>query len=204
MSGHRLSRRRRVAGCTPRRWLLAEAASLRPAVFLDRDGTIAEEVGYLNDISRFRMFPFAAQAIRQLNEAKLPVIVITNQSGVARGYFPESLITAVHELMTTQLAKGDAHVDALYYCPQIQSMLSRGRLQHAGREHGLNLRRSFVVGDRYGDVELAHRVGARAILVRTGYGEGEMQRNSAEWPAPPDFIAESLAEAADWILRQPK
>jgi D-glycero-D-manno-heptose 1,7-bisphosphate phosphatase len=194
----------------PRRWLLAEATSLRPAVFLDRDGTIAEEVGYLDHISRFQMFPFSAQAIRLLNGAKLPVIVITNQSGVGRGYFPESLIAAVHELMTTQLAKDGAHVDALYYCPHKEDDACAcrkpkpGMLKSAAREHGLDLRRSFVVGDRYGDVELAHGVGARAILVRTGYGESQMQRDSAKWPAPPDFVAENLADAADWILRQPK
>ena len=194
----------------PRRWLLGEPTSLRPAVFLDRDGTIAEEVGYLDHISRFRMFPSAAQAIHRLNAAKLPVIVITNQSGVARGYFPESLITAVHELMTTQLAKEGAHVDALYYCPHKEDDACAcrkpkpGMLERAAREHRLDLRRSFVVGDRYGDIELAHGIGARAILVRTGYGAGEMQGHSAKWPAPPDYVAENLAEAADWILRQPK
>ncbi|HEY4817178.1 MAG TPA: HAD family hydrolase [Candidatus Acidoferrum sp.] len=193
-----------------RRWLLGDVTSLRPAVFLDRDGTIAEEVGYLNHVSRFRMFPFAAQAIRQLNRAKLPVVVVTNQSGVGRGYFPESLVGAVHELMTTQLAKQEAHIDALYYCPHKgdDACLCRkpkpGMLERAAREHCLDLPRSFVVGDRYGDVELAHRVGARAILVRTGYGEGEIQWHSAKWPAPPDFIADDLAAAAEWILRQPK
>jgi D-glycero-D-manno-heptose 1,7-bisphosphate phosphatase len=197
-------------GFVPSRWLLTEATSLRPAVFLDRDGTIAEEVGYLDDISRFRMFPFAAQAIRRLNKAKLPVIVITNQSGVARGYFPESLVSAVHELMTEQLAKEGAHVDALYYCPHKEEdecacrKPRPGMLKSAEREHGLDLRRSSVVGDRYGDIELAHGVGARAILVRTGYGENEIAQRSAKWPVPPDFVAESLAEAADWILRQAK
>jgi D-glycero-D-manno-heptose 1,7-bisphosphate phosphatase len=199
-----------VAGSGPRRWLLAEAASLRPAVFLDRDGTIAEEVGYLNHASRFRVFPFAAEAIRRLNEAKYPAIVITNQSGVGRGYFPDSLIHTVHDLMTAQLAKEGAHIDALYYCPHKgdDACACRkpkpGMLERAAREHGLDLCRSFVVGDRYGDMQLAHRVGARAIMVRTGYGEGEIQWHSATWPAPPDFIAENLADAADWILRQPK
>jgi D-glycero-D-manno-heptose 1,7-bisphosphate phosphatase len=183
---------------------------LRPAVFLDRDGTIAEEVGYLNHVSRFRMFPFAAEAILQLNRAKLCVVVITNQSGVARGYFPESLVDAVHELMTVQLAKDGAHVDALYYCPHKGDDAcgcrkpKPGMLERASHEHGLDLHRSFVVGDRYGDVELAHRVGARAILVRTGYGEGEIQWHSANWPTPPDFIAADLAEAVEWIVRQPK
>jgi D-glycero-D-manno-heptose 1,7-bisphosphate phosphatase len=194
----------------PPRWFLTETTSLRPAVFLDRDGTIAEEVGYLDHLTRFRMFPFAAQAIRRLNEAKLPVIVITNQSGVARGYFPESLISAVHELMTTQLAREGAHVDALYYCPHKEDDACAcrkpkpGMLESAAREHGLDLRRSFVVGDRYGDIELAHGVGAHSILVRTGYGEGEMKSNSAKWPAPPDFVAKNMADATDWILRQPK
>ena len=164
----------------------------------------------MNHVSRFRMFPFAAQAILQLNRAKLPVIVITNQSGVARGYFPESLVGAVHELMTRQLANGGAHVDALYYCPHKgdDACACRkpkpGMLEQAASEHGLDLRRSFVVGDRYGDVELAHRVGARAILVRTGYGEGEIQWHSANWPAPPAFVADDLAAAAEWIVRQPK
>ena len=156
------------------------------------------------------MFPFVAQAIRQLNRANLAVVVVTNQSGVARGYFPESLIGTVHELMTTQLAKEGAHVDALYYCPHKEEDACAcrkpkpGMLESAAREHGLDLRRSFVVGDRYGDIDLAHGVGARAILVRTGYGEDELQRGSAKWAAQPDFIAENLAKAAEWILRQPK
>ena len=164
----------------------------------------------MNDVSRFRMFPSAAPAIRELNRAHLPVIVITNQSGVARGYFPESLISTVHELMTTQLAREGAHVDGLYYCPHKEDdectcrKPKPGMLDSAARDHGLDLRRSFVVGDRYGEIDMAHRVGARAILVRTGYGEGEIQRDSAKWPKPPDFIAEDLGAAADWILRQPR
>jgi D-glycero-D-manno-heptose 1,7-bisphosphate phosphatase len=199
-----------LGGFALRRWRLAKAASLRPAVFLDRDGTIAEEVGYLNHVSRFRMFSFAAEAIRRLNEAKYPAIVITNQSGVGRGYFPDSLVRDVHDLMTAQLAEQGARVDALYYCPHKGDdgcacrKPKPGMLERAAREHCLDLRRSFVVGDRHGDIELAHRVGARAILVRTGYGEGEIQWHSADWQAPPDFIAANLADAVDWILRQPK
>jgi D-glycero-D-manno-heptose 1,7-bisphosphate phosphatase len=156
------------------------------------------------------MFPFAAEAIQRLNRAKLPVVVITNQSGVGRGYFPESLVNDVHELMTTQLAKQGARIDALYYCPHKgdDACACRkpkpGMLEQAAREQGLDLRRSFVVGDRYGDIELAHRVGARAILVRTGYGEGEIQWHSANWPALPDFIAADLAAATEWIVSQPK
>lgn len=189
---------------------MPEQSALRPAVFLDRDGTIAEEVGYLNHLSRFRMFPFAAAAIHRLNEAGLPVIVITNQSGVGRGYFPESFVHTVNELMAEQLAKGGAKIDGIYYCPHTAAencncrKPKTGMLHRAAREHALDLRRSFVVGDRYGDVELARNARALSILVRTGYGEGELAWHATKWPVQPDFVAGDLALAADWILRQHK
>ena len=189
---------------------MPELQSLRPAVFLDRDGTIAEEVGYLNHASRFRMFPFAAAAIRRLNEAGLLVVVVSNQSGVGRGYFPESLVQTVNELMTVQLAESGARIDAIYYCPHTSAETCEcrkprtGMLERAAREHSLDLARSFVVGDRYGDIELAQSARAKGILVRTGYGEGELAWHSAEWLSQPDFVAEDLSKAADWILRQPR
>jgi D-glycero-D-manno-heptose 1,7-bisphosphate phosphatase len=187
-----------------------EQTALRPAVLLDRDGTLADEVGYLNHASRFRMFPFAAEAIRRLNGAGLPVVVVTNQSGVGRGYFPESLVRTVNELMTQQLAAAEARIDAIYYCPHTSAdncdcrKPKTGMLERAAREHALDLRRSFVVGDRYGDVELARNAQARSVLVRTGYGEGELAWHSAKWSTQPDHVAEDLRDATDWILRQPK
>jgi D-glycero-D-manno-heptose 1,7-bisphosphate phosphatase len=187
-----------------------EPSSLRPAVFLDRDGTIAEEVGYLNHATRFRMFPFVAAAIRRLNEAGMPVIVVTNQSGVGRGYFPDSLVHEVNDLMTQQLAAAGAKIDAIYYCPHTSAencfcrKPKTGMLDRAARELSLDLQRSFVVGDRHGDIELARNARARSILVRTGYGEGELAWHAASWPGQPDFVAEDLTQAADWILRQPK
>jgi D-glycero-D-manno-heptose 1,7-bisphosphate phosphatase len=164
----------------------------------------------LKDASQFNMFPFAAAAIRRLNHAKLPVIVVTNQSGVGRGFFPESMVNTVHELMTQQLTAAGAHLTAIYYCPHTSDddcecrKPKLGLLQRAAREHQIDLSRSFVVGDRYGDVELAHATGARGILVRTGYGEEDLRQNSAAWPKHPDFVADDLAAAVDWILRQPK
>ncbi len=187
---------------------MAEQSRLRPAVFLDRDGTIAEEVGYLNHASRFRMFPFVAAAICRLNEAGLPVIVVTNQSGVGRGYFPESLVHTVNGLMTQQLAEAGAKLDAIYYCSHTSAencacrKPKTGMLERAAHEHALDLGRSFVVGDRLGDMELARNVRARGVFVRTGYGEGELAWHAAKWPVQPDFVAEDLAQAADWILRQ--
>lgn len=187
---------------------MAEPSRLRPAVFLDRDGTICEEVGYLNHVSRFRMFPFAAAALRRLNDSGYAVIVVSNQSGVARGYFPESLVQQVNEVMEQQLSQAGAKVDAVYYCPHAASencvcrKPKTGMLERAVREHCIDLQRSFVVGDRYGDIQLAHKAHAHGILVRTGYGEGEIAWHSAKWSAPPDFIAGDLTEAVDWILRQ--
>ena len=189
---------------------MREQTGLRAAVFLDRDGTICEEVGYLNHVSRFRMFPFVAEALRQLNDAGFAVIVASNQSGVARGYFPESLVHQVNQLMTQQLFEGGAKVDAVYYCPHASSencvcrKPKTGMLEQASREHCIDLQQSFVVGDRHGDVQLAHNAKARGILVRTGYGEGEMAWHAKDWPAPPDFVAGDLTDAVDWILRQAK
>jgi D-glycero-D-manno-heptose 1,7-bisphosphate phosphatase len=179
----------------------------RPAVFLDRDGTISEDVGYLNDVSQFRMFPFAAGAIRRLNDANLPVIVVTNQSGVRRGMFAESMVQTVHREMTQQLAAAGAHLTAIYYCPHTSEddcecrKPKPGMIRQAAREHGVDMARSFVVGDRYGDVELAQANGGRGVLVRTGYGEEDLRENGAGWSRQPDFVADDLSDAVEWILK---
>ena len=184
-----------------------EARRARPAVFLDRDGTICEEMGYLNHISRLQVFPQAARAIRRLNEAGLPVIVVTNQSGVSRRIFPESLVVEVHERLAKELAAAGARVDAFYYCTHTRAQDCQcrkplpGLLLQAAREHALDLARSWVVGDRYADVELAHAVGGRGLLVLTGYGRGEYEYYRQEWPRQPDGVVEDLSAAVDVILQ---
>jgi D-glycero-D-manno-heptose 1,7-bisphosphate phosphatase len=180
----------------------------RRAVFLDRDGTVTEEVGYLNHLSRFRLLAGAAAAIRRLNEALLPVIVVTNQSGVGRGYFPETLVTEAHEQMKRELAADGAKLDGVYYCPHVSAddcecrKPKAGMLKQAAKDLNLDLQRCFVVGDRHGDVEVAHRVGARSILVRTGYGEGELAWHMKDWENQPNYVATHLPEAVDWILTE--
>jgi D-glycero-D-manno-heptose 1,7-bisphosphate phosphatase len=161
----------------------------------------------LNHLDRFRMFPFAAEAIRGLNQAGVPVVVVTNQSGVARGYFPESLLHDVHERMKRELAQFGAHLDAVYYCPHEKSDAcdcrkpKPGMLHRAVEELGLDLKRSFVVGDRYGDMELAFNAGAKGIFVKTGYGLGDFTWHAQTWPRQPDLVTENLETAVDWILR---
>jgi len=162
----------------------------------------------LNHIARFRMFPFAAAAIRRLNEAGLAVVVLTNQSGVARGYFPESLVRDVHELMKSELAKGGAHLDGVYYCPHSSAdgcecrKPKLGMMQRAERDLGVQASGSYVIGDRYGDMELAFRAGAHSIFVRSGYGLGDWTWHHQDWPRQPESVVEDLTAAVDWILGQ--
>ncbi len=180
----------------------------RRAVFLDRDGTICEEMGYVNHLSRLQIYPFAAAAIRRLNDAGLPVIVVTNQPGVARGIFPESLVHRTHEKMAAELAAAGARVDGFYYCPHKTEDTCGcrkpfpGMLEHAARDHGLELPGSYVVGDRYVDVQTGQKVSGRGILVLTGYGRGEYELYRDTWPRQPDHVAADLAEAVDRILEE--
>ncbi|MGH9704731.1 MAG: D-glycero-alpha-D-manno-heptose-1,7-bisphosphate 7-phosphatase [Candidatus Acidiferrales bacterium] len=178
----------------------------RRAVFLDRDGTIAEENGYVNHIGRFDIFPFAAAAIRRLNDLRWPVIVVTNQSGVARGFFPEEMVHRVNQKMMAQLAQGGAHVDAIYYCPHIREdgctcrKPLPGMLEQAARELGLEWTGSFLVSDRFVDLQMGARAGCRNILVKTGYGRGEYEWNRSRWTDLQYQPVDDLTEAVDWIL----
>lgn len=186
---------------------MSETQPLRRAVFLDRDGTIGEELGYVNHLDRFQIFPYAAVAIRELNRSKIPVIVVTNQSGIARNIFPESLMHEVHKKMVAELAAEGASIDAIYFCPHKTEDACEcrkpnpGLLERAAREHGLDLAGSWVVGDRYADLEMGHAAGARGILVMTGYGRGEYELHRAAWPRQPDALAENLKDAVRHILQ---
>ncbi|MFP7755712.1 D-glycero-alpha-D-manno-heptose-1,7-bisphosphate 7-phosphatase [Thermodesulfobacteriota bacterium B35] len=185
----------------------------RPAVFLDRDGTINEQMGYINHISRFRLLPGVGPAIRRLNEHDIPVVVVTNQSGLARGYFPEALLGRVHDLMREQLAAEGARIDGLYICPHHPEAKEErfrlacdcrkprtGLLEQAAREMDLDLARSFMIGDRWSDLECGARVGATPILVLTGYGRGDHAYIGPTRTLQPALVAEDLGMAVDWIL----
>lgn len=185
------------------------------AVFLDRDGTINEEVGYVNHLERFYLLPGVAEAIRLLNQNGLKVIVVTNQSGVARGYFPESFIHRVHQKMEECLKEEGAHLDGIYYCPHHpdageppyrQRCRCRkpetGLIEEAVKDLGIDCSRSYMVGDRGADIEFGRKIGAKTILVLTGYGKGEWEFFRDQWKSKPDFVAEDLFGAVQWILQQ--
>ena len=183
----------------------------RPAVFIDRDGTLIEEAGYLNHLDRLVFFPFSVDAVRQLNAGGYAVVVITNQAGIARGIVHESFVETAHRHITERLEAGGAHVDAYYHCPHHPSGIvaglnvtcdcrkpAPGLLLRAADEMQLDLARSFVIGDRWHDLQAGRAAGTGAVLVRTGYGAGEEQKPKEGIVA--DAIVDSLAGAAAWIL----
>ncbi|MBI3077787.1 MAG: HAD family hydrolase [Deltaproteobacteria bacterium] len=184
------------------------------AVFLDRDGTISEEVGYVNHLDRLWLLPGVAEAIQLLNDQRIRTVVATNQSGVARGYFPETLVRQVHERLEQLLKEQGARLDGIYYCPHHprdghppyrQECACRkpkpGMLEQAARDLGLDLEWCYTVGDRFADVECGKRVGGTGILVLTGYGKGEWLYGAGQASTRPDFVATDLLEAANWICR---
>jgi D-glycero-D-manno-heptose 1,7-bisphosphate phosphatase len=183
------------------------------AVFLDRDGTVNEQMGYVNHLSRFVLLPGAGQAIRTLNQGGIPVVLVTNQSGLARGYFPKALLETVHEQMKQLLAQEGAYIDAIYVCPhhpeaQVaqyrQNCRCRkpqtGLLDQAAADMQLDLSRSVMVGDRWSDLECGSRAGAAPVLVLTGYGQGELKYIGPQKTVQPVFVAENLLAAAKQIV----
>ncbi len=189
----------------------------QPAVFLDRDGTINEQMGYINHISRFVLLPGVGRAIRKLNEHNIPVVVVTNQSGLARGYFPASLLDEVHKKMDQQLAAEGAHIDGLYICPHHPEAKEKkyrkacncrkpkiGLLKQAAADLNLDLTKSFMVGDRWSDLKCGAAAGATSILVLTGYGRGDQQYIGPQQEIQPAKVAINLNAAVDWILEQLK
>jgi len=184
-------------------------------VFIDRDGCLTEEVGYVNHVSRIRVLPRAPAAIRALNAAGVPAVMITNQSGIAKGYFGEDVLQAVNAEMVRQLAEQQARLDGLYVCthhPDAGAPPYRadcdcrkprpGLLRRAAADLGLDLPASVVVGDKISDVAAARAVGAAGVLVLTGYGRGEWEHRRHLWTDKPDHVAEDLLDAVEWALHR--
>ncbi len=185
------------------------------AVFLDRDGTVNVEVGYLSDLNQLRLIPDAGAAIKRLNEKGLKVVLVTNQSGVARGYFSESLVQEANVRLKQMLLKDGASIDGIYYCPHHPTAGNSyytmacdcrkpgtGMIDRAASDLSIDVKRSFVVGDKWSDVELGHRAGARSILVKSGFPQEDAGNVRPSHLNDPDFIANTLTEAVEWILLQ--
>ena len=188
---------------------------MKPAVFIDRDGTINEQMGYINHPSRFVLLPGVGSAIKLLNENGFLAIVVTNQSGVARGYFPIELVENIHSLMKRLLLAVGARLDAILYCPHYPSGSERefakvckcrkpdiGLIQKASELFDIDMANSWVVGDTMSDIEMAHRAGVKGILVRTGYGMGEIEYVLPRRGVKPYHISDDLPSAVRFILAE--
>lgn len=189
----------------------------KPAVFLDRDGVLNVEAGYIHRVEDLHLIPGVAQAVRKLNDLGLFCCLVSNQSGPARGYYPASHVDALHQRLCNLLkAEAGAKLDALYYCPYLSPpeggtnpeftrwstwrKPNTGMLVAAAWDRDLDLSRSFMVGDKATDVDMAHNAGCVGILVQTGFGldvlGGKYQHHTQ-----PDYIAPDLAAAVEWILQ---
>jgi D-glycero-D-manno-heptose 1,7-bisphosphate phosphatase len=182
------------------------------AIFLDRDGTINEEMGYINHPDRFVIFPYVAESIKIFNEIGFKVIVVTNQSGVARGYFPESLVIELHETLQAKMKEKSAKIDAIYYCPH-HPKEGKGKYKNdcacrkpkpgmvlkAAEEYNIDLEKSYMIGDRYKDILFAKNLKIKSCFVLTGYGRGEYVYDRNSWTYEPDIIGENLLDVARQI-----
>lgn len=184
-----------------------------PSVFLDRDGTLIEEVNYLDRLERLQIFPWSVDAVRLLNRAGFKVAVVTNQAGVAKAMVDEAFVQTTHRLLAETFTAGGARIDGFYYCPHHpegtleayrQACECRkpkpGMLRQAQRDLGADLARSYVVGDKWTDLEAGAAVGAKGVLVRTGYGAREAERLTGGVQAA--HVAANLMDATAWILRE--
>jgi D-glycero-D-manno-heptose 1,7-bisphosphate phosphatase len=189
--------------------MMIPATGARPAAFLDRDGTLIVEHGFLSDPKRVELLPRADEAVRLLNGWGFWVIGISNQSGVARGYYGTDAVETVNQQIIAEFARAGAVIDRIYYCPHYVADDERstkpscdcrkpapGMIVQARREFPIDLAASFVIGDRVCDVALAHNVGIPGILVLTGYGREE--HKLLQPPALPVLVAEDLLEAVEW------
>ena len=188
------------------------AGAGRPAVFLDRDGTMVHDAVYLSRIEDLRWYPYTIDAIRLLNRAGFAVVVTTNQGGIGLGLFTEEFVHRVHAGMDAHIVEGGGKVDGWFYCPHHPQAVTDalridcdcrkprdGMVRQAQRALNLDLSASFVVGDKAADVGMAERAGARGVLVRTGHGASELDRRGGQMPGAA-FVAEDLMEATSWIL----
>lgn len=190
---------------------------LKTVVFLDRDGTINVDHGYIGDPGNVELIPGAARAIKALNESGIKVVIITNQSGIGRGFFSESDLHAVNDKLLELLRIEGVLIDGIYHCPHLPTdgcecrkpgtaLIERASKELLLGELSLNVRSSFVVGDKLSDLELGSNIGASSVLVLTGKGRSEQEKlivKSDKDPGP-DHVAKDLWEASQWILLKVK
>ena len=184
--------------------------SKRRVVFVDRDGTINLEKGYVIDPQDIKLAPTTGDSISSLNRHGIPVIVITNQTAIGKGLLTVETFEKINEKLWGELQAVNAHYDALYYCshsPEITADCpcrkpEPGLLLQAARDFDIDLPGSFMIGDKLTDVRAGHASGCKTVLLLSGHGETQDRLAFSEDGSRPDFTCDTLAEAIDWILPQ--
>jgi len=189
---------------------------LKPAVFLDRDGVLNQEAGYIHKLEDLVLIDGVAQAVRSLNDRNVFCCLVSNQAGAARGYYDLAHIEALHDRLQNLLkTEAGAYLNAMYYCPSLSQpegginpslnywstwrKPNTGMLVAAAWQHDLDLRKSFMVGDKATDIDLAHNAGCTGILVKSGFGE-KVLSGDYQHSVQPDYIGDRLLDAVEWIL----
>lgn len=186
------------------------------AVFIDRDGCLIHELGYISKLKNVKFFKRSFDAVRLLRKNGFKIVVVTNQSGVARGYFPESFVKEAHSYISARLKKKGLKVDAFYYCPHHKKAViakykkdcscrkpKQGMIKMAAKKFNLDLKKSYTMGDKLTDVALGHNGGMKGILVLTGFGKWQRTLIRKE-KTKPDFIARDFYGGAKWLVNQGK
>lgn len=174
-------------------------------VFIDRDGTINVNVEYLDNPDEFRMYPTVAQGIKLLNKHGFTVIIITNQSGIARGYFSEKTLQEIHQKMNHELSKEGAIIDAIYYCPHHPNdncdcrKPKTGLFTKAIKDFNIDIKHSYLIGDRMLDVCAGHTIGCKTILVPEDKKKVKLEMNETD--IKPDYICDEFYSGVQWILK---
>jgi D,D-heptose 1,7-bisphosphate phosphatase len=190
------------------------------AVFLDRDGVINEEVGYLDDLDKLKVIPCAYEAIKLINESGMKAVVISNQSGVARGMITEEFVKRTNDYLQIILRKRGVYINNFYFCPHHPTegkepyrqvcdcrKPAPGMFLAAARDLNINLKLSYMIGDRFLDMEAAQKVRVKGVLVKTGYGDWLLQDDGPDKEkseGKPDYIAVDILDAVNWILKDRK
>ena len=190
---------------------------MKKLLFIDRDGTINEQLGYINHLSRFVILPGVSEAVRLLNKNNWWAIIVTNQGGLARGYYPMELVDEIHAFLKSSLKEQGAIIDGIFFCPHHPAGVvpeystdcdcrkpETGLVDKALEAFDIDMSNSYVVGDRHVDIELASRLNLKGVLVKTGYGQGELEYIIPEKRLKPDHVAEDLLDAVKWILNEEK
>ncbi len=187
----------------------ASGQSKSPAVFIDRDGTIIHERNYLRLVKDIRIFPFAIEALALLRSAGFKLVLITNQSGIGRGYFTEKKLHQIHHSLQKQLARKKVAFDGVYYCPHHPEANCDcrkprlGLVKQAARDLHLSLKHSFTIGDHVNDFRLGQNMGGKGIFVLTGHGHEEHKKiRSRKEELRPDAVLKNVLEAARWIIKE--